>query len=93
MTISEAHMSVPAPNWTVADAKARFSEVIEKAHEEGPQTITKNGRPTAVMVSIEEWEKKSHRSDSLAEFLLASPLRNAELDVDRATDAPRELEL
>jgi prevent-host-death family protein len=86
-------MSVPAPNWTVADAKARFSEVIEKAHEEGPQTITKNGRPTAVMVSIEEWEKKSHRSDSLAECLLASPLRNAELDVDRATDAPRELEL
>lgn len=86
-------MPAPAPNWTVADAKARFSEVIEKAHEEGPQTITKNGRPTAVMVSIEEWEKKAHRSGSLAEFLLASPLRNAELDVDRAPDAPRELGL
>jgi len=81
------------PSWTVADAKARFSEVIEKARREGPQIITKNGRSTAVVVSTDEWEKKTARSGSLAEFLLGSPLRGAEVDLERSTDASRETEL
>ena len=59
-------MPNPTPAWTVADAKARLSEVIEKARREGPQTITKNGRTTAIVVSVEEWERKSARSGSLA---------------------------
>jgi prevent-host-death family protein len=77
----------------VADAKARLSEVIDRAHREGPQTITKNGRTTAVVVSIEEWERKTARTGSLAEFLLASPLRGADLDVERSKDDARENEL
>jgi prevent-host-death family protein len=77
----------------VADAKARLSEVIDKAHREGPQTITKNGRTTAVVVSIEEWERKTARGGSLAEFLLTSPLRGADLDVERSKDDAREIEL
>ena len=79
--------------WTVADAKARLSEVIEKARRTGPQVITKNGRTAAVVVSIEEWERKTARSGSLAEFLLASPLRGAEIDIERSNDEARELEL
>jgi len=86
-------MPNPTPAWTVADAKARLSEVIEKARREGPQTITKNGRTTAIVVSVEEWERKSARSGSLAEFLLASPLRGADLDVERLKDDAREIEL
>ena len=79
--------------WTIANAKARLSEVIERAHREGPQILTKNGRSTAVVVSIEEWEKKTARSGSLAEFLLASPLRGADLDVERLQDDARALDL
>jgi len=86
-------MPSPIPAWTVADAKARLSEVIDKAHREGPQTITKNGRTTAVVVSIEEWERKTARTGSLAEFLFASPLRGADLDVERSKDGAREIEL
>ena len=86
-------MPSPTPAWTVADAKARLSEVIDKAHREGPQTITKNGRTTAVVVAIEEWERKTARNGSLAEFLLASPLRGADLDVERSKDGAREIEL
>lgn len=85
-------MPHPHTTWTVADAKARFSEVVEKARRVGPQVITKNGRSTAVLVSIEEWERKSARSGSLAEFLLASPLRGAGLDLDRSKDDAREIE-
>ncbi|MGA2485644.1 MAG: type II toxin-antitoxin system Phd/YefM family antitoxin [Roseiarcus sp.] len=80
-------------NWTVANAKARLSEVIERARREGPQTITKNGVSTAVVVSVEEWQKKSVRSGSLAEFLLASPLREADVDVSRSRDDARALDL
>jgi prevent-host-death family protein len=79
--------------WTVADAKARLSEVIETARRDGPQTITKNGRPMAVVVSVEEWERKTTRSGSLAEFLLKSPLRGADLDIERAQDEAREIDL
>lgn len=86
-------MSHSEPQWTVADAKARLSEVIEKARRDGPQTITKNGRSTAVVVSIEEWERKTARAGSLAEFLLASPLRGAELDLERRQDDAREFDL
>jgi prevent-host-death family protein len=81
---------MPHTNWTVADAKARLSEIIEKARRDGPQVITKNGRLTAVLVSIEEWERKTARSGSLAEFLLASPLRGAGLDLERSKDEARE---
>jgi len=86
-------MSNANQHWTVADAKARLSELIESARRDGPQTITKNGRSTAVLVSVEEWERKTMRSGSLAEFLLASPLRGADLEIERSTDDAREIDL
>ena len=78
--------------WTVADAKARLSEVIERAQGE-PQTITRNGKPSVVVVSIEEWARKTSRKGSLASFLLNSPLRGAELELERPRDEPRDLAL
>ncbi|MDP6811412.1 MAG: type II toxin-antitoxin system Phd/YefM family antitoxin, partial [Kiritimatiellia bacterium] len=38
--------------WTVQDAKNRFSQVVEHALHEGPQTITRRGKETAVLVSM-----------------------------------------
>ena len=61
--------------WTVAEAKAKFSEVLERAEKEGPQRITKHGRETAVVVSAEEWAKKTKPKESLAEFREAQRLR------------------
>jgi prevent-host-death family protein len=69
--------------WTVAGAKARFSEVIDKATTEGPQTITRHGRTAVVVVAAEEWKRKSRRNGSLAEFLAASPLRRSGLKIRR----------
>ena len=78
--------------WTVAHAKAKLSEVIERAQSE-PQLITRNGTPSVVMVSVEEWNRKTARKGTLASFLLESPLANSELDDVRAADAPRDLAL
>jgi prevent-host-death family protein len=79
--------------WTVAEAKAKFSEVIEKARTSGPQTITKNGRTAVVVVSAEEWERKTRRPGNLAEFLAESPLRGSGLEAPRTKDGPRKVEL
>ena len=76
-------------NWTVAGAKARLSEVIERA-QSSPQTITKNGKPRVVVVSAEEWQRKTVRKGTLAQFLLESPLRGADLDLERQPDEPRD---
>lgn len=78
--------------WTLAGAKARLSEVVDRA-QAGPQIITRNGKPSAVIVSAEEWARKTLRKGSLAEFLLASPLRGAELELERQRDEPRDVML
>jgi prevent-host-death family protein len=76
----------------LANAKARLSEVVDLA-QAGPQTITRNGKPTAVVVSAEEWARKTARKGTLAEFLLTSPLRGADLELERPRDLPRDLKL
>jgi prevent-host-death family protein len=81
------------PSWTVAEAKAKFSEVIEKARSEGPQTITRKGRRAAVIVGAEEWERKVHRSGNLAEFFAGSPLRSSGLKLPRRKERPRRPQL
>jgi prevent-host-death family protein len=79
--------------WTVAEAKARFSELLQRAEAEGPQRITRHGRTTAVVVSPSEWEKKNERKENLAEFLMNSPLRNSGLRVKRLPMKMRKVEL
>lgn len=81
------------PNWTVAEAKAKFSELIETARAHGPQTITKNGRTAAIVVSPEEWQRKTERVGTLADFFASSPLRNSGLKVNRRKQAPRPVKL
>lgn len=79
--------------WSVAAAKARFSELMEKAANEGPQTVTRNGRPTAVVVSVEEWERRTTRKGTFADFLLNSPLRGSGIDLTRDDQPPRDIDL
>lgn len=69
--------------WTVAQAKAKFSAVIDLAQSQGPQTITRNGRDTVVIVAAQEWERKTKRNGNLAEFFAASPLRGSKLKTRR----------
>jgi prevent-host-death family protein len=79
--------------WTVAEAKAKLSEVIERARKSGPQWITRHGEEAAVVVSAEEWKRKTKRKGNLAEFFARSPLRGSGLESERLNDSPRETEL
>jgi prevent-host-death family protein len=92
LAIIKERSSSPGGAWSLASAKARLSEVVDRA-QAGPQTITRNGKPTAVIVSVEEWARKTARRGSLAEFLLASPLRGADVELERPRDLPRDVKL
>lgn len=85
--------SVETQSWTVAEAKAKFSEMMERAMAEGPQTITKRGRTAAVVVGADEWERKTKRSGNLAEFFASSPLRGSHLKIRRVKSKPRKVTL
>jgi prevent-host-death family protein len=80
-------------SWSVAEVRAHLSEVIERARSEGPQEILRRGRRMAILVSAEEWDRKTQRKGSLVDFLGASPLRGSGLQVKRLRDRPRKLEL
>jgi prevent-host-death family protein len=70
-------------SWAVAEAKARFSEVVEQALSEGPQEITRNGKEAVTVIATKELEKLRKPKQSLAEFLLNSPLRGSGLTIPK----------
>ena len=63
-------------NWSVQDAKNRFSEVVEAARR-APQTVTKHGKPAVVVMDVAEYERlrrlERARAPSFADVLLSMP--------------------
>ena len=61
-------------SWQLQDAKARFSEFLDAALENGPQVVTRRGVETAVLVPIEEWRRmQASRRPNIKELLLSGP--------------------
>jgi antitoxin Phd len=86
----------PASSWQVQTAKARFSEVFRRARTEGPQIITRQGTEAVVMISHERYDQlvsKPRQPKSLVQFFRESPLVGVKLDLERARDEGREIEL
>jgi prevent-host-death family protein len=79
--------------WALQDAKNRLSEVVDRAIKEGPQTITRRGRETAVVVSVHDYQELTKPEGSLVSFLRESPLVGADLDLERVEDYGRKVEL
>ncbi len=94
MTNGDSNEHPASDSWTVATAKAHLSQVIDRARAGGPQRITRNGRLAAVVVAPEEWDRKTRRVGTLAEFFASSPLRDTpELVVERPAEGPRDVDL
>jgi len=58
--------------WQVQQAKNHFSEVIDRALSEGPQTVTRHGKPVVRVVAVQE-EAEPRADDGFLEFLLSMP--------------------
>jgi antitoxin Phd len=80
-------------NWQLQDAKARLSEVVKKATQEGPQHITLHGQPAAVVLSEADYRRLKKRPTRFIDFISSSPLKGVELDLTRDRSPPREVRL
>ncbi len=80
-------------SWQLQEAKNRLSEVVDKALHQGPQMITRRGAETAVVLSMGDYRKLRQPETDLVEFMRASPLTGVELDLERARDTGREIDL
>ncbi|MEW6707671.1 MAG: type II toxin-antitoxin system Phd/YefM family antitoxin [Pseudomonadota bacterium] len=75
----------------IRDAKARFSALIEAAEHGRPTTITRHGRPAAVLVPVEDARRLyGQRAQSFADLLLSCP---AGIDIERDGTPLRGVEL
>lgn len=79
--------------WQLQTAKNRLSEVVEKALRQGPQTITRRGKETAVILSVKDYKKLTRPKGGLVDFFLRSPLRGVDIDLERDKGLPREVDL
>jgi antitoxin Phd len=77
--------------WQVQDAKARFSEVIDRARTEGPQTITRHGTERAVVLSIEDFRALAAQRPDFKAYLLGGP-KVDDFPIERDRDAGRAFE-
>jgi len=62
--------------WSLQDAKNRFSAVVEAASKGEPQIVTKRGKRAVVVLSADEYDRlsgKTKERPSFVEHLLAFP--------------------
>jgi len=89
----EVFMITKTKKWQLQEAKNRFSEVVRKASEEGPQTVTKHGKDSVVVLSAEDYRKLEQPKISLVEFFQKSPLSKVDLDLKRDKSLSRQADL
>lgn len=83
-------------HWQLQDAKNRFSEVVNKAKREGPQTVTLRGDRAAVVVSAEDYDRLTAARPTLADHLLNGAAWDDAFVVDvntRHPSGPRNIDL
>ncbi len=78
--------------WQLQEAKQKFSELVDRALEEGPQIVTRHGEEVVVVLSKREYEKLGCTRPDFKSFLLSGPDFEA-LELVRDRDLPREPDL
>jgi antitoxin Phd len=79
--------------WQVQQAKAHFSELIERARTDGPQVITRHGAERAVVLSIEEYRALTGGKKDFITHLLSGPkFDDFEIERDKSTGRDVDLE-
>lgn len=79
--------------WQLQEAKNRFSEVVNKALVEGPQTVTRHGEEIVVILSKAEYNRLTKSQGGLVAFFRQSPLVGAALDLERDQSLPADFNL
>jgi prevent-host-death family protein len=79
--------------WQVQEAKQRFSEVLRAAESGEPQIVTRHGEEVVVLIDIAQYRHLQGQSVGFMDYLRSEPLLDADLEIERASDAPRTVDL
>ncbi len=77
--------------WQLQEAKNQFSLVVDNALSDGPQTVTRHGEPTVMVISVADFQKIRPRKKSILD--LFAPLQGLELKLDRDGSPTRDVRL
>ena len=79
--------------WQLQEAKSKFSHIVDRAHQHGPQFVTRHGHKAAVVLSFEDYQKMVAPENSLSDFLKASPFTDSDFEgFDRSKEIPRDVD-
>ena len=79
-------------SWQVQEAKQKFSVLVRRALDEGPQVVTRRGEEVVVVLSAREYRRLTRTTPGFAEFLLTAP-DLSQLEIERPTDPTRAVAL
>ncbi len=79
-------------SWTLQDAKAKFSQVVDDALKVGPQYVTRRGQEAVVVLSVKEYKKITSQKPSLKQFLLNCPKMDNDFEFERKKDYSKGVE-
>lgn len=72
--------------WQLQTAKAKFSELVTRTLEDGPQVVTRHGAPVVVVLSISEFDALKGAKASFKAALRGAHLGDLELTRDRSVE-------
>ena len=79
--------------WSLQDAKNRFSAVVNAAIKGAPQRVTRRGKPAVMVISVEEYERLHQLeravAPTFADLLLAMP--RDDIEFEQNSIRPREI--
>ena len=78
-------------NWQVQEAKQRFSELVRRTLEEGPQVVTRHGEEVVVVVAADEYRRSQQDRPDFVDFLMSGP-DLSQLDLTRSNELPRQID-
>ena len=81
-------------DWSLQDAKNRFSAVVDAAIKGAPQRVTRRGKPAVMVIAVEEYERlhqlEKAAAPTFADLLLAMPRDDGEFE--QSPIRPREID-
>jgi antitoxin Phd len=84
-------------SWQLQEAKQKFSELVRRTLEEGPQVVTRHGEEVVVVVPVEEFRRMSNDGEKemdFKEFLMSAPEGLENIIPERPKDDfPRDVDL
>ena len=80
--------------WQLQDAKNKFSELVDTALAQGPQTVTKRGLEAVMVISVEDYKRLSKSKRSLIDVFRKAATFSDGIDLSRDSNSSlREIEL